>query len=94
MGWLVQQYLPQVQLPHFNGAAADWVDFIVKFRDIVHNQMYLADSQMNQLLLQHLQGEAKRSVKGYANDGRGYVMALQTLKHLFGQRSTVARATL
>ena len=94
MAWLVQQYLPKVQLPTFDGAALDWVEFIVKFRDVVHNQPYLSDNQRNQLLLQHLREEAKSAVKGYANDPHGYVMSLKTLKYLFGQRSTVARATL
>ena len=94
MAWMIQQYLPKVHLPNFDGSAADWVDFIVKFKEVVHNQPYLADGQKNQLLLTQLRGEAKRAVKGYANDGRGYVMALQTLKHLFGQRPVVAKAAL
>ncbi len=94
MAWMVQQYLPKVHLPFFSGSALEWVEFIVKFREVVHNQPYLADTQKIQLLLQHLRGEAKKSVRGYANDNRGYVMALKTLKHLFGQRPAVATAIL
>ncbi len=94
MSWLVHQYLPKVQLPMFDGSAAEWVEFIIKFRDIVHNQQYLNDVQRHQLLVQHLEDEAKRSVKGFNNDTRGYVMSLKRIKHLFGQKPMVARAVL
>ena len=94
MASLIQQQLPKVEIPEFDGSPLNWVEFIVKFRDVVHEQPYLNDKQRNQLLLQHLSGEAKRAVKEYANDPRGYPMSLQKLKYLFGQRSTVARAVL
>ena len=77
MTWLIQQNLPKVELPKFGGEPLDWVDFIVKFRDIVHDQFYLTDCQCLQLLLQHLIGEAKRSVKGYSNDRKGYIIPLK-----------------
>ena len=44
--------------------------------------------------MQHLRGDAKRAVKGFANDASGYVLALKTLKHLFGQRAAVAQAVI
>ena len=94
MAWLVQQHLPQIQLPKFDGEALDWVDFIMKFRDIVHNQEHLSDNQKFQLLLQHLTGEARRAVRGFSNDTRGYVMSLKKLKYLFGQRPRIAQAVL
>ena len=94
MASLVQQFLPQLEIPKFSGEAIHWVEFIVSFRDIVHNQPYLNDKQRNHHLLQHLDGEAKDAVKEYANDPRGYVASLKKLKYLFGQRSTVARAVL
>ena len=58
-------------LPKFGREPLEWVEFIVKFRDIVHDQYYLTDCQRLQLLLQDLTGEAKRSVKGYSNDRKG-----------------------
>ena len=70
------------------------INFIVKFRDIVHQQQYLSHMQKNILLLQHLKGEAHRAVKSFANDPRGYVRSLKKLKYLFGQRSAVAKAVL
>ena len=68
MGWMVQQYMPKVELPKFDGSALNWVDFITKFHDVVHQQEYLTDRQKNQMLFQHLQGEAKMAVRGFAND--------------------------
>ena len=94
MASLIQQQLPKVEIPTFDGSPLSWVEFIVKFRDVVHDQPYLNDKQRNQLLLQHLRGEANRAVKEYANDPRGYPQSLKKLKYLFGQRSTVARAVL
>jgi hypothetical protein len=94
MGWLIQTYLPKVELPTFSGAPLDWVNFIVKFRDIVHLQQYLSNSQKSHLLFQHLKGDAERSVKSFVNDPRGYVWSLKKLKYLFGQRTDVAKATL
>ena len=47
------QHLPKMELPSFDGSAGEWVvDFITKFRDIVHNQEYLNDFQRMTLLLQ------------------------------------------
>ena len=94
MSWMVQQYLPQIDPPTFDGSPGDWVDFITKFRDLVHRQEYLNDAQRMRLLLQVLRGEARRAVKGYANDSRGYVLALKKIKYLFGQRPMVAQAVL
>ena len=94
LAYLAQQHLPKPQLPCFDGSPLLWVEFIVKFRDIVHRQQYLSDVQKSQLLLQHLRGDAKRAVKGYANDVSGYVLSLKTLKHLFGQRAAIAHAVI
>ena len=94
MAWLVQQNLPQAELPKFDGSALKWVEFITKFRDIVHNQDYLNDTQRHLYLTQQLIGQAERSVKGFASDSRGYVLTLQRLKFYFGQKSRIAQATL
>ena len=84
MSWMIQQYLPKTQLPTFRGAPTDWVEFIVKFRDIVHVQPYLTYIHKNHMLHQHLDGEPKRAVREYANVPYGYVASLKTLKYLFG----------
>ena len=80
MASLLQQSLPKVEIPPFNGAALNWVEFVVKFRDVVHDLPYLTDKQRSQLLMQHLRGEAKQAVQEYVNDPRGYPLALKKLK--------------
>ena len=94
MTWLVQNQLPRTQLPKFDGSASDWVEFIAKFRDVVHNEGCLTDSQRCIQLLQHLSGEAKRAVAVYSNDVCSYTRSLKRLKSLFGQRSDIAKATI
>ena len=45
VAFLVQQQLPRPKIPEFNGSPTAWVDFITKFRDMVHDQSYLNDRQ-------------------------------------------------
>ena len=84
MTWLVQNQLPRTQLPKFDGSASDWVEFIAKFRDVVHNEGCLSDSQRCIQLLQHLGGEAKRAVAVYSSslspfvDSEGLLITLTT----------------
>ena len=94
MAWLVQQSLPRVQIPDFDGSPILWVEFITKFRDMVHLPAYLTDSQRKTYLLQHVKGKAKRAVRGFANNSHGYVLALKRLKFMFGQKSTIAKAIM
>ena len=77
MAWLMQQNLPRMQIPDFDGSPLLWVDFVIKFRDLVHDPVYLNDVQRKTYLLQHLRGEAKRSVRGFAHDSKGYVLSLK-----------------
>ena len=42
----------------------------------------------------HLDGQAKNLVEGLGCDGKGYAIALQTLKKRFGHRSLVARSLI
>ena len=68
MSWMVQQALQRIQIPFFDGSPSILVEFIVKFRDLVHQQKYLTNIQRMTYLLQNLRGEAKRSVQGFTND--------------------------
>lgn len=43
------------------------VEFAIKFKDVVHNQSFLSDTQNLIYLHQHLTVEAKRAVQGLAN---------------------------
>ena len=41
MIWLVQQSLPKMEVPKFNGDPMKWVEFVMKFRELAHDQVYL-----------------------------------------------------
>ena len=88
------QNLPEISLPTFDGSALYWIDFIVQFRDIIHNQPYLSGTQRMIYLIQSLQGQAKQAVQGFTHDWTGYVLALKRLKDMFAQRSYIVRAYL
>lgn len=92
--WFVQQGLPRIYIPWFDGSATHYVDFITSFRDLVHNQEYLSTTQKCIYLHQHVKGEARRSIQGYRNDYEGYVSSLKRIKFMFGQRSRIAQAVL
>ena len=45
MTWLLQQNLPRIEIPTFNGSSFKWVEFVIKFKEIVHILVYLNNSQ-------------------------------------------------
>ena len=92
--WFVQQGLPRIKIPWFDGSPAQYVEFVTSFRDLVHDQDYLSTLQKCVYLHQAVRGEVKRSIQGYRNDHEGYVMALKRIKYMFGQRSTIAEAVI
>ena len=94
MGFFIQQSLPRMDVPVFDGSPFMWVEFITKFRDLIHDQPYLNVLRKSALLLQHLKGEPKQSVQGYPNNASGYVSSLKRLKFLFGQKGKIAQATI
>ena len=79
MAWMIQQTLPKVKIPQFDGDPCQWVEFITKFREVVHEQVYLNDFQRRSYLIQHLSGDPKKAVQGFANDRCGYVRSLKRL---------------
>ena len=87
MTWLLQQNLPRIHIPLFNGSPFTWVEFVTKFKDIVHDQSYLNNSKMLHYLQQHVADEARRAIHGYEDmSKRGYVLYLKRLEYTFGQR--------
>ena len=94
MPWLLQRNLPHIQIPLFNVSPYTWVEFVTKFKDIVHDQSYLNKSQKLHYLQQHVTGETRRAIHGLSTDKRGYVLSLKRLKYTFGQRSRIAQAHL
>ena len=90
--WLLQQNLPRIQVPIYDGSPTKWLEFVVKFKDLVHDLQFLTNTQRMTYLLQHLEGEAKRAVQCFSNDKVGYIMALKRLKYMFGQKPRICQA--
>eukprot|EP00112_Aurelia_sp_Birch-Aquarium-sp1_P025970 Seg893.7 transcript_id=Seg893.7/GoldUCD/mRNA.D3Y31 product="hypothetical protein" protein_id=Seg893.7/GoldUCD/D3Y31 len=70
---LAHQGLPRLNISLFNGSTEDWIDFVINFRDLIHLQEHLSNTEKMSYLLQHLEGEAKRAVMRYSRDKFGYV---------------------
>lgn len=49
IAWMMQQTLPRIQIPMFNGSPMKW------FKDLVYNLEHQANTQRTAYLLQHLQ---------------------------------------
>ena len=46
MAWLLQQSLPRMQVPIFDGNQLQWVEFIIKYKEMIkHDQAYLTNNQ-------------------------------------------------
>ena len=68
------------------------MEFVTKFKDIIHDQSYPNNSQKLHYLQQHVTGEARRAIHRLSTDKRGYVLSVKRLKYTFGQRSRIAQA--
>ena len=79
-----QQRLPPLELFKFTGKPIDWLKFIERFCDQIHNKTTLTDSDRMAYLFQNLDGEAKKAVKSLGVTGHSYAAALKTLKRQFG----------
>ena len=88
----MQQNIPRMQIPVFDGPPTKWLEFVVKFKDLVHDLQFLTNTQRMTHLLQHLEGEAKRTIQCFSNDKVGYIMALKKLKYMFGQKPQICQA--
>ena len=92
--WLMNQSLPTISIPKFNGNELKWVDFVTHFKEMVHEQPYLTTAQRMAYLLQYLEGDAKRSIAGFGKGWFDYRRALKRLKYMFGDRARIAQAYL
>ena len=81
----------KIELLRFDGSPIEWPTSIERFDEHVHNKPFSTDTQRMTQLQMHLDGQAKNLVEGLGCDGKGYAIALQTLKKRFGHRSLVAR---
>ena len=51
----MQQNLPRIQIPVFDGSPTKCLEFVVKFKDLVHDLQFLTNIQRMTYLLQHLE---------------------------------------
>ena len=72
-----------------DGSTTMWLEFVVKFKDLVHDLQFLTNTQRMTYLLQHLEGEAKRAMQCFSNDKVRSIMALKKLKYTFGQKTRI-----
>ena len=83
---------PKIELLRFDGTFIDWSRVIERFYEHMHNKPFSTDTRRMTQLQMHLDGQARKLVEGLGCDGKGYAIALQTLKKRFGHRSLVARS--
>ena len=76
----------------FDGSPIKWLEFVVKFKDLVYDLQFLTNMQRKTYLLQHLEGKAKRAVQCFSNDKVGYIMAVNRLKYFFCQKPQICQA--
>ena len=79
---VMQRNLPRIQIPVFDVSATKWLEFVVKFKDFVHDLQFLTNTQRMTHLLRHLEGETKRTVQCFSSGKVGYIMALKRLKYI------------
>ena len=94
MYFFVQQNIPRMEIPEFDGSPSLYIEFMTKNKDLIHDQPFLSGVQRATQLAQRLRGEAKQAVNSFSIDWFGYVSSLKKLKFLFGQRSAIARSVL
>ena len=86
------QNLSRMEVPKFNGNSMKWVEFVIKFKELVHDQVYLTVNQKFIFRMQHVEGEAKRAIQVFSTNKNGYILALKWLKYMFGQKSQISQA--
>ena len=52
----------------FNGSPEVWIDFVIHFKEVIHQQPNLTGAQRMAYLLQQVEGEAKRYIHAYSKD--------------------------
>ena len=79
---------PHIEIPAFKRPSLKWVEFVIKFKEILQSHVYLNNSQKLHYLQQHASGIAKKAILGFFNDERRYIR----LKYKFGEKSRMTEA--
>ena len=74
MMWIVQQSLPRMEVPKFNGNPMKWVEFVIKFKELVQD---LTVNQRFIFLMQYVKGKAKRAIQVFSTNKNGSILALK-----------------
>ena len=90
--WLVLQSLPRIKVPKFNSNPMKSVEFVIKFKEPVQDQVYV--TVMFIFLIQHVEGEATRVIQVFSTNKNGYILALKRLKYMFGQKPLISPADI
>ncbi len=84
--------IPTIKLMKYDGSPLTYVEFIDRFKLLIHDRPHLSDDVRMAQLKMHLVGRAERVVSGLGSQGTMYATALKTIKEYFGQPSIIARA--
>ena len=71
-----------------------YVEFIERFKLVMHDKPHLLDDVRMAQLKMHLTGNAERVISGLGSQGTMCVTALKSFKERFGQPSVIARACI
>ena len=63
--WMLQQSLPWVEIPTFDGYPLLLVEFILKLEVIVHDKSFLCNRQKLHYLHQHVISEPRRAIQAH-----------------------------
>ncbi|XP_060568771.1 uncharacterized protein LOC132727352 [Ruditapes philippinarum] len=86
--------LPKLSLPKFNGDILSWQTFWDSFESTVHLNCNLTDVQKFSYLKSQLEGEANRTIDGFALTNTNYARATELLKERYGQKHKIIHATM
>ena len=78
--------LPPIELHHFKGNPSEWPEFISSFKNRVHNKISFDDN----MRMERLECEVKRSEESIGCNGIFYAIVLKSLKRDFGNPALVS----
>ncbi|XP_028399260.1 uncharacterized protein LOC114522717 [Dendronephthya gigantea] len=84
--------IPSIKLMKYDGDPLKYVEFIDRFKLLIHDKPHLSDDVRMAQLKMHVTGKAERTISGLGSQGTMYATALKIIKEQFGQPSVIARA--
>ena len=74
---LVQQSLPKMEVPKFNGNPMKWVEFVISSENLLMIRCILTVNQKFIFLMQHVEGEAKGVIQVFSTNKNGYILVIK-----------------